>query len=72
MTITVQFRLKIHVCFTCPQECYFSCNMVNGSFFMPPMMLHSIDQVSCANCTVDSECPGKMQCVCLYFRILNA
>ena len=36
--------------------------MVNGSLFLPPVMLHSINQVSCANCTVDSECPGKMHC----------
>ena len=48
--------------YTGPQKCHFSCNMVNGSLFLPPVMLRSINQVSCANCTVDSECPGKMQC----------
>lgn len=36
--------------------------MVNGSLFLPPVMLRSINQVSCANCTVDNECPGKIQC----------
>ncbi|KAL9952803.1 hypothetical protein ACROYT_G040113 [Oculina patagonica] len=39
------------------EKCHFSCNMVNNSFFLSPVMPHSIHQVSCDNCTVDSECP---------------
>ena len=68
MTTTVHSRLKIHMCFIGPQKCHFSCNVVNGSFFSSPVTLNSIHQVSCANCTVDSECPGKMQCVTVTVR----
>lgn len=40
-----------------PEECDFSCNMVNKSLFLSPVLLQNVHQVSCDNCTVDSDCP---------------
>ena len=40
------------------QECHFSCNMVDRSLFLSPVILHNVHQMSCDNCTVDRDCPG--------------
>lgn len=39
------------------EECDFSCNMVNKSLFLSPVLLQNIHQVSCDDCTVDADCP---------------
>lgn len=39
------------------EECEFSCNVVNKSMFLSPVLLQNVHQVSCNNCTVDTDCP---------------